>query len=176
MNVALVPGEVRKHRLEEWMKQYGDAVLRTCYMYLADRALAEDALHDTFLKAWRSMDSFEARNGAGEKTWILKIAINTCKNYRRGVWFKHIDKTKIIEELPTAVTGVTEESRDMFLSVMMLEEKLKQVVILYYYHELTYKEIGEMLSIIAPAVKKRLDKAVKVLKYQLEGRDTDEKK
>lgn len=176
MNVALVPGEVRKHRLEEWMKQYGDAVLRTCYMYLADRALAEDALQDTFLKAWRSMDSFEARNGAGEKTWILKIAINTCKNYRCGAWFKHIDKTKIIEELPTAVTGVTEESRDMFLSVMMLEEKLKQVVILYYYHELTYKEIGEMLSITAPAVKKRLDKAVKVLKYQLEGRDTDEKK
>ena len=176
MNVALVPGEVRKHRLEEWMKQYGDAVLRTCYMYLADRALAEDALQDTFLKAWRSMDSFEARNGAGEKTWILKIAINTCKNYRRGAWFKHIDKTKIIEELPTAVTGVTEESRDMFLSVMMLEEKLKQVVILYYYHELTYKEIGEMLSITAPAVKKRLDKAVKVLKYQLKGRDTDEKK
>lgn len=176
MNVALVPGEVRKHRLEEWMKQYGDAVLRTCYMYLADRAQAEDALQDTFLKAWRSMDAFEARNGASEKTWILKIAINTCKNYRRGAWFRHIDKTKIIEELPAAVTGVTEESRDMFLSVIMLEDKLKQVVILYYYHALTYKEIGEMLSITAPAVKKRLDKAVKILKNQLEGREADEKK
>ena len=93
-------------------------------MYLADRAQAEDALQDTFLKAWRSMDAFEARNGASEKTWILKIAINTCKNYRRGAWFRHIDKTKIIEELPAAVTGVTEESRDMFLSVMMLEDKL----------------------------------------------------
>lgn len=176
MNIALVPGEVRKHRFEMWMNTYGDAVLRTCYMYLADRAQAEDALQDTFLKVWRNMDAFEGRNGASEKTWILKIAINTCKNYRRGAWFRHIDKTKIIEELPTSVTGVTEESRDMFLSVMMLEEKLKQVVILYYYHELTYKEIGEMLSITAPAVKKRLDKAMKTLKMQLEGRDEDERK
>ena len=176
MNIALVPGEVYRKRLEIWMEKYSDAVLRTCYMYLADRAQAEDALQDTFLKAWRNMDAFEARNGASEKTWILKIAINTCKNYRRGAWLKHIDKTKIIEKLPEAVTGVTEESRDMFLSVMMLEEKLKQVVILYYYHELTYKEIGEIMSITAPAVKKRLDKAVRILKQQMEGRDTDEKK
>ena len=176
MNVALVPGEVRVKRLEMWMDTYQDAVLRTCYMMLSDRAQAEDALQDTFLKAWRSMDAFEARNGASEKTWILKIAINTCKNYRRSAWFRRVDKTKIIEELPAALTGVTEESRDMFLTVMTLEEKLKQVVFLYYYHELTYKEIGEMLSITAPAVKKRLDKAIKILKSQLEGRDWDEKK
>ncbi len=176
MNVALVPGEVYEKRLEIWIEKYSDAVLRTCYMFLSDRAQAEDALQDTFLKAWRSMDAFEARNGASEKTWILKIAVNTCINYRRSAWFRHIDKTKIIEELPLTVTGITEESRDMFLSVMMLDKKLRQVVFLYYYHELTYKEIGDMLSITASAVKKRLDKALKILKIQLEGRDRDEEK
>lgn len=176
MNVALVPGDERKRRLEMWMESYGDAVLRTCYMILSDRAQAEDALQDTFLKVWRSMDSFEGRNGSSEKTWILKIAVNTCKNYRVSAWNRRIDKTKIIEELPPAVTGVAEESRDMFLSVMGLDQKLRQVVILYYYHALTYKEIGEITNLTAPAVKKRLDKAVKTLKTQLYGRDEDERK
>ena len=175
MNIALVPGDEKKKRLEAWMEMYADAVLRTCWMMLSDRALAEDALQDTFLKAWRSMDSFEGRRGASEKTWILKIAINTCKNYRVSAWNRHIDKAKIIEELPPSVTGIAEESRDLFLSVMALEKKLRQVVILYYYHDLTYREIGEITDLTAPAVKKRLDKAMKTLKTQLEGRDEDER-
>jgi len=82
MNIALVPSKVRKQRLEAWIAEYSDAVLRTCYIYLADMALAEDSLQDTFLKVWRNMDSFEGRNGSSVKTWIIRIAINTCKNYR----------------------------------------------------------------------------------------------
>lgn len=50
MNIASVPSEVREQKLEEWLTAYGDSVLRTCFVYLADRALAEDALQDTFVK------------------------------------------------------------------------------------------------------------------------------
>ena len=52
MNNASVPSEVQ---LESWITEYGDAVLRTCYLYLGDRALAQDALQDTFIKVWRGM-------------------------------------------------------------------------------------------------------------------------
>ena len=64
MNRALVPSEVRRQRFEAWVAEYSDAVLRTCYVYLADIAAAEDALQETFLKVWRNMDSFEGRNGS----------------------------------------------------------------------------------------------------------------
>jgi len=176
MNNALVPGEVRRQRLEAWIAEYSDAVLRTCYVYLGDMALAEDALQDTFLRAWRSMDSFEGRNGSSVKTWIIRIAINTCINYRRSAWHRHIDRRKIIEELPQGMTAVTDESRTVFLEVMELPDKLKQAVLLYYYHDLKLEEIVGILKISRSAVQKRLKKACELLKSQLEGSEFDEKR
>ena len=174
MNRALVPSEVRRQRLEAWVAEYSDAVLRTCYIYLADMAAAEDALQETFLKVWRSMDSFEGRNGSSVRTWIIRIAINTCKNYRSSAWFRRVDKSKIIEELPPSVTGVTDESRNVFFEVMQLPDKLKQVVLLYYYHGMNMAEIGDILKISRTAVQKRLKKAYELLRIQLEGSDLDE--
>ena len=175
MNITLVPGEVRRQRLEAWIEEYGDAVLRTCYIYLADRALAEDALQDTFLKVWRSMDRFEGRNGSSVKTWIIRIAINTCKNYRNSAWHRRVDKSSLIEDLPPAVTGVTDESRAVFMEVMQLPDKLKQVVILYYYHDMKMAEIAAILGVSRSAVQHRLKKAYALLRIQLEGSDPDEK-
>ena len=171
MNIALVPGEVRREKIEKWIHEYSSQVLRTCYMYVSDLTLAQDAMQDTFLKAWKAMDTFEGRDKSSEKTWIIRIAINTCKNYRKSAWIRHIDKTKIIEELPPSVTGVTEESRDLFLSVMMLNDKLRQAVILYYYHDLTLSETASILAVTPSAVQHRLKKAHDILKKQLEGRE-----
>ena len=174
MNRALVPSEVRRQRFEAWVAEYSDAVLRTCYVYLADIAAAEDALQETFLKVWRNMDSFEGRNGSSAKTWIIHIAINTCKNYRSSAWFRRVDKSKIIEELPPSVTGISDESRNVFLEVMQLPDKLKQVVLLYFYHGMNMAEIGDILKISRSAVQHRLKKAYALLRIQLIGSDTDE--
>ena len=174
MNRALVPSEVRRQRLEAWVAEYSDAVLRTCYIYLADMASAEDALQETFLKVWRNMDRFEGRNGASVKTWILRIAINTCKNYRKSAWFRRVDRSRILEELPPSVTGVTDESRSVFFEVMELPDKLKQVVLLYYYHGMNMEETAQILKISRAAVQKRLKKAYELLRIQLEGSDADE--
>ena len=76
---AAVPGADREERLEQWITEYADAVLRTCFVYLSDASLAEDAMQDTFLNAWRGMDAFEGRNGCGVKTWLLTIAVNVCR-------------------------------------------------------------------------------------------------
>ena len=53
------------------------SVLRTCYLYLCDKILAEDATQETFLRVYRTIDSF--RGESSEKTWILKIAMNAPK-------------------------------------------------------------------------------------------------
>ncbi len=174
MNIALVPGDARRQQFEAWVGEYSTAVLRTCYVYLADRALAEDALQDTFMKVWRSMDQFERRNGSSAKTWILRIAINTCKDYRANAWWRRVDLSKAIEDLPPSVMGVSDESRDLFLTVMRLPIKLRQVVLLYYYHDMTMAEIAGILNIGKSAVHHRLKKAYALLRMQLEGSDRDE--
>ena len=50
-----------ERRLEDWMRTYGTAILRTCFVILSDTREAEDAMQDTFLRAWRAMDTFEQR-------------------------------------------------------------------------------------------------------------------
>ena len=57
------------------MRQYEKEVLKVCTLYLRDLTLAEDATQETFFKAYKAMDRFQG--GSSEKTWLMRIAINT---------------------------------------------------------------------------------------------------
>lgn len=161
----------RTARLERWMLDYENDVLRLCYLYLNDLSLAEDALQDTFLKVWRNMRHFQSRHGSSARTWIMRIAINTCKDYKRSAWLRHTDASRAPEDLPTAIQPVTETQRELFLDVLALPEKYRQVILLYYYQDMTMEETGKALGISRPAVVRRLKKAYELLRYQPEGSD-----
>jgi RNA polymerase sigma-70 factor (ECF subfamily) len=174
MNISSVPGEVQEARLEQWLSEYGDSVLRTCFIYLSDRTLAEDAMQDTFIKVWRSMDKFEGRNSCSAKTWIMRIAINTCKDYKRSSWYRHIDLSKAIDDLPSSFYKVTTESQQVFFDVMRLPAKYKQVILLYFYHDMTMSEVADVLGSSRSTVQHQLQKAYTMLRHQPEGRGFDE--
>lgn len=61
--------------LRRMIREHQARLTRLCYALLHDRDLADDAVQETFLKAWRSMASF--RGEASMKTWLSRIAINT---------------------------------------------------------------------------------------------------
>lgn len=173
MSIASVPSGDREILLEHWLTEYGNAVLRTCFIYLCDRALAEDATQDTFIKVWKNIEKYEGRNGSSAKTWIMRIAINTCKDYKRSAWFRHVDLSKALEDIPSASRTVTDESRSVYLDVMRLPAKLKRVVLLYHYHDMTLVEVAEALHISRSAVQQRLYKAYLLLRFHPEGSDFD---
>ena len=100
MEHAVVPGMTREQKLSEWIEQYSDSILRTCYLYLSDMQMAEDALQETWIKAWKYMDDPARKTVANEKAWLLRIAVNTCKDYRRTAWFRHVDRRNALEDLP----------------------------------------------------------------------------
>lgn len=174
MNIASVPSDIQEAKLEAWLTEYGDEVLRMCYLYLADRTLAEDALQDTFVKVWRGMRSFEGRDGSSPKTWIMRIAINTCKDYKRTAWLRHVDRSRAIEDLPLAFQDVTTESRAVFQDVMRLPGKLKQVILLYYFHDMTMAETARALGLSRSTVQNRLKRAYALLRYEPEGSEFNE--
>lgn len=171
---AQVPGADREQRLNQWISAYADAVLRVCFVYLSDAALAEDAMQDTFLKAWNAMDSFEGRNGCSEKTWLIRIAINVCHGYKRTRWFRHVDMSRELAMLPASYQTVPSKDRALFMDILRLPEKYKQVVLLYYYQEMTLAETAKVLSISRSAAHGRLKKALGLLRTSLTGRDEDE--
>lgn len=174
MNTAPVAYETRDALFAAWIDQYGDDVLRTCFLYLKCRETAEDAMQDTFVKAWRAMDSYDGRNHASAKTWIMRIAINTCKDYRRSAWFRHVDMRRALEEIPPSHCAMPQEAWMLLIDVMSLPEKCKQVVLLYHYQNMTLEEAAQILGISRGSVRRRLEKAYALLRCPPEGRDSDE--
>ena len=87
-------------RPEDLMRRYGDALVRMCCLYLNDASLAQDAAQDTFIKAWRNLGQF--RGECDERTWLMRIAINTCRDYHRTAWLRHVDRGTPLEALPEA--------------------------------------------------------------------------
>lgn len=156
----------REEILSEWMGQYGDLITRTCCLYLGDRGLAEDAAQETFLRAWRSMAQFEGRNNATPKSWLIRIAINTCKNIRRTAWFRKTDRSVTPEELPLPAA---EEDRTLLLTVQSLPDRQREVVILRYYHGMSLDETARTLGLSRSTAFHRLQKALKCLRIQWEG-------
>lgn len=157
------------HELERLVLQYQQPLLRTCFLYLRDRALAEDAVQDTFLKAYRSLASF--RGECSEKTWLMKIAINTCCDLRRAHRLRRIDPCRIPDLLPQAAEPFTEAEGALVTQVMQLPRKLREVILLYYYQDMTVTEIAVSLGISQSSVSGRLKRAREKLRALLEGRD-----
>ena len=153
--------------LAEWLNQYGDLINRTCCLILGDRALAEDAAQETFIRAWKSMPQF--KGDASPKTWLTRIAINVCRNVRRTAWFRRFDRSVIPEDLPLSAP---DEDRTLLLTVQQLPEKYRQVIILRYYQGMSLDEAGQALGISRSSAHHRLQKALKLLRLDFdEGRD-----
>lgn len=169
MERAEVPSMNREERLSRWIDAYSDAILRTCFLYLSDQTQAEDSLQDTWIKAWRHMGEYERKGILNDKAWLMRIAINTCKDYRRTAWFRHIDNRKALDELPPRLLQVEQEDHSLSLMVMELPDRYKQVVLLHYFQGLTQRETAEALGLSPSAVLRRLRSAEALLKQSLTG-------
>ncbi len=162
-------GDENARRLESWVNDYSSELLRVCFVYLRDLQQAEDALQDTFIKAWRSMDRRSAE-GFSEKAWLTRIAVNTCHDYHRSKWFRHTDMRRALDELPQTPAAQAGD-RELFMDVCALPEKEKQAALLYYYQQMTLSETAKILGISKSAVFKRLSGAQKKLRIGFDGRE-----
>ena len=171
MEAVRVPDSDPVSTLERLIQENEVALKRLCYLYLHDEAMTEDAVQETFLKVYRSLTNF--RGEASEKTYLTRIAINTCKDMLRTGWFRHIDRRVTAEELPSRQEA-DPYHREVAAAVMNLPRKLREVILLYYYSGLNTLEIAETLKISQPAVTGRLKRARERLKTDLGGGGIDE--
>ena len=145
-----------------WYDAYGTDILRYCFMMLGNRTDAEDAAHETFLKAWRNIGRYEARNGCSPKSWIIRIAGNTCRDYLRRAWHKYESRLITPEDLQK-LGNAPDESREMIMDVMNLPEKYREVVLLVFMQGMTVREAAECMQTSASTISRRLEKARKMI-------------
>lgn len=159
----------KEARIERMVTLYQLPLLRLCVMYLHDEEQAKDAVQETFIKAYRNLDSFRAE--ASEKTWLSRIAINTCKNMYRSGWFRHIDRSVTLDMIAERPAPADHEDDALTMELMRLPPKLKEVALLCWLQGMTYEETAEVLGISRQAVGSRLNRARKKLRFALEGSD-----
>ena len=159
----------REQTLIQMVNDYQSALKNLCYMILHDEALAEDAVQETFIKAYKGLARF--RGDCGEKTWLMRIAVNVCRDLQRSGWFRHVDRRVSPDMMPDQAAGPDGESEDLAQEIVALPDKYKEVVLLRYYHDMTIKDIAQTLGIAPSSVFARLKRAEKKLRVSLEGRD-----
>lgn len=164
--------EARKQRLAELVRLYQSDLLRLCCVCLQDASQAEDAVQETFIKAYRGLKHF--RGESSEKTWLIRIAVNTCRDMRRSAWFRHMNRRVTPDMLPDAIEAYTPADEDLVVAIMNLPPRLREAVVLHYDQQMSVKEIAALCGVSSPAVSNRLARARKMLRIALEGRQEDE--
>ena len=154
-------------KTEELFKKYGDEILRTCMLILRNRSLAEDAAMTVYEKAFLAFKGF--RMEASEKTWLIRIAVNECRNILKSSAYK----TSMAGEIPD-----TAEDRDEFseaetkaavsMAIMSLPEIYREAAVLHLYNGFTLKEAARLAGVSQSAMTFRVSKAKELLRKALE--------
>ena len=154
----------------EWLNQaitrWEKQILHLCFAYLGDIALAEDAVQETFFKAWKHYGGF--RGEAGEKTWLMRIAMNTGRDLLKSSWSRNTDRSVTPDLLPEGSVPFEERDDTVTRAVMSLPPKLREATLLRWYQGLSLEEMTRVLRLPRSTVNYRLKKAKTMLKGKLE--------
>ncbi len=159
-------------RLTELVNEHQTALRRMCFFLLHDASAAEDAVQETFLKAYKALPKW--RGDCSAKSWLMRIALNTCRDMTRSGWFRHTDKRVTPEELPvTSPAPADEDALALRQAIGKLPRKWQEAVLLYYYQDMTLKEVADALHTVPSAISKQLAKARNALRADLERGEHD---
>jgi RNA polymerase sigma-70 factor (ECF subfamily) len=152
------------------VERYQRDVYRLCYRYVNNHHDASDMAQEAFLKAFRAIRSF--RGDSSFSTWLYRIAVNTCLNFRQA---RRTDQEPLSDTLPDLAPPVAERieegerAEEVRAAVARLPEKQRATLILKLYHDLTHEEVARILGSSVGTVKANLFHALNNLRKGLAG-------
>lgn len=145
--------------------KYKNLVFKTAYLMLGSVGEAEDLMQDVFIDLFRSLHTYQPAKGAFT-TWLYRVTVNDCLNHRRSLRWTPVS---LDEARDTAHTEPSAPDEDVLHAISKLSPKLRAVVILRYYWDLSYAEITQVLNVPLGTVKSRLSQALQMVKRDLEA-------
>ena len=137
--------------------EYMPNLYRLTLGILHNREDAEDAVAESILKAYEKIHTL--RNIESFRAWIMQIAANEA----RRIYAKNKRSTPL-ENVEDYMPEFMDEHHELWDIVMKLDTAYREVTILYFYEQLSIKEIGKILHIPEGTVKSRLYRAKKELR------------
>jgi RNA polymerase sigma-70 factor (ECF subfamily) len=145
------------------MRPLVDSGLRLAVGMLDDRALAEDAVQDAMVLAWRRIAGL--RDPVALRLWFLAIVANRCRDTRRARWWSVIKRADVrTAALPTTDHGAVLDLRAA-LARLGVEQRL--VVVLHYYFDLSLEEVAAVAGVRLGTVKSRLHRGLAQLRASM---------
>jgi RNA polymerase sigma-70 factor (ECF subfamily) len=159
--------------MEEVLRKYSSMVYRIAFSRTKSSFEAEDILQDVFLRYIKSKIKFA--DGEHLKAWLIKVTINCSKTRLASVWFRRI--VELTENIVSAHKDTTicelKEKSQVYFAVLELPTKYRTVIHLFYYEDLSIKQISELLGKNESTIKSQLFRARSILKEKLKGVDFD---
>jgi RNA polymerase sigma-70 factor (ECF subfamily) len=161
------------------VEQHGRAIFRLAYRMTGNEEDAEDAVQETFLKAYRRIDSFDARSSFS--TWLYRITSNCCLDLIRKRKTREQRRERgpdpeqdVLVSLPAATPGPDRElyssqiSQSVQVALGELSAQERTAFVLRHFEGLSIEEIGQTLGTGTNATKHSIFRAVQKLRRSLE--------
>lgn len=152
---------------KELYEQYAGRMFGICLRYVSDRELAQDLLHDGFLKIFSSFDKFVWRGDGSLRAWMERVMVNTVLQYLRKNDI--MDTASALDNAPEAYEEPDGASIEVIpRQVLMrfigeLATGYRTVFNLYVFEEKSHKEIAELLNINEKSSASQLTRAKAIL-------------
>lgn len=167
-----------KSVFEQIILNHQDRIYNLCLYMLSNRQDAEDAAQDTFLKAYRSLNDFKPN--ASLYTWLYRIAVNTCIDYKRKPLLESLFRRsdtgeEMVIEHPSDSPSPEKEYESKQIrgaikkALKKLSPKLRAVIVLKEMEGISYEEIADTLDVSIGTVKSRISRARDELKTLLKN-------
>ncbi|MCT8978817.1 RNA polymerase sigma factor [Clostridium sp. CX1] len=167
-----------KEAFRELFQGIEKEALATAYLISGNRGISEDILQETYIKCIREIKNL--RNEGAFKTWFFKIMIRTgwdlCNKHSRIVPVDienqrqvHLHGFQYEDDIANCELKLTVHN-----AINKLNDKLKAVVILYYFNDMSVEEVAKILGCFKTTVKSRLFYARNQLKEELQHSFSDD--
>lgn len=158
---------------EEVVRYYSPMVYRIALTRTQSTSDAEDIFQEVFLKLVANEKAFDSEEH--RKAWIIKVTINCCNSHFVAPWRKNV--TSMDDVMLSQVAGETVDEYDLsgesdvYAQVLKLPQNMREVILLFYYEDMSIREISQILQTSEANIKKRLSRARQKLKLELEDID-----
>ncbi|MCL2838484.1 MAG: RNA polymerase sigma factor [Oscillospiraceae bacterium] len=171
IKTSLVHGEAQPSHIgysstfEEVYERQSFMVYRVCFSYMKNVADSEDMVADVFAKLIETNKTFQ--NVEHEKAWLLRIAINKCRNHFKHWWRSRAD----IDDYENLETVNPFQESELSQAILDLPERFKAVIYLYYYEGYSTAEVAGILKKPQSTILYHMREARKFLKGVLENEE-----
>lgn len=157
---------MKKTEFCEKVSQYRKQLYMTAYAILKNKMDAEDAACNAILKGYEHLE--QLKNPHKLKTWMLTITKNEALKIKK----KRLDLPGN-EKVERLLQPTNDSPNELWDIIQALKEEFRLVIVLFYYNDLSIRDISEVLDIPVGTVKSRLNRGRELLKQALDEKEQE---